>query len=482
MSPLRSVGARLSAALMLVVLVALGVVYAFVVPLLERNLVQSKVDVLATSAERVRGSFEPTFLLPGLLFQLDEYVDRAAFTTNARVVVLEPLSDEVFRVRSDSSPSGADIQRDRVALAAAFGTVTQRGTVTRTGERYAEVAFPIGTFPGTVLLFSAPLEDTLANVSLVRRRVLVAGAVALAVALLLGYGGASIFARRIRRLERAADRIAGGSLDEAVVDHGGDEVGDLARAFERMRRRLAQVEYARREFVANASHELRTPLFSLGGFLELLTHESLDEETRREFLATMQEQVERLQRLATDLLDLSRLDAGHMRTERVPLDLVHVAEALRDEFAAVALSGGRTLRMVVDGAPPQALADEQRVLQIGRALVENALRHTSAPAAVELRVSVDAGGPELAVVDGGEGIPEDHLGHIFERFYRVEGGHASGSGLGLAIARELAEIMGGRLSVDSRPGRTVFSLRLPPARAGEAHREQRLEPETAPAL
>ena len=94
---------------------------------------------------------------------------------------------------------------------------------------------------------------------------LLAAGVALLIALLLGYGGARMFARRIRRLERAADRIANGRFDEPVVDTGGGELGALAAAFERMRVRLAQLDDARREFVANASHELRTPLFSLAG-------------------------------------------------------------------------------------------------------------------------------------------------------------------------------------------------------------------------
>src|SRR5207244_2143204 len=104
-------------------------------------------------------------------------------------------------------------------------------------------------------------------------------------------------------LETAAERIATGRFDEPIVDRGADEVGQVARAFDRMRQQLAQLEHARREFIANASHELRTPLFSLGGFLELLTDEELDEETRREFLTTMRDQVERLAKLATELLD-----------------------------------------------------------------------------------------------------------------------------------------------------------------------------------
>src|SRR5439155_1753100 len=124
------------------------------------------------------------------------------------------------------------------------------------------------------------------------------------------FGAATAFARRIRRLERAAERIAAGDFSEPVVDRGRDELAQLAAGFDRMRLQLAQLDDARRAFIANASHELRTPIFSLGGFLELLRDEDLDEATRREFLGTMAEQVERLSRLATDLLDLSRLDAG----------------------------------------------------------------------------------------------------------------------------------------------------------------------------
>src|SRR5581483_7745830 len=101
-------------------------------------------------------------------------------------------------------------------------------------------------------------------------------------AVLLGYVGASMFTRRIRRLEVAAERIAAGDFSEPVIDPGSDELGQLARTFERMRLRLATLDRARGEFIANASHELRTPLFSLGGFLELLDDPDLDESTRQE--------------------------------------------------------------------------------------------------------------------------------------------------------------------------------------------------------
>jgi signal transduction histidine kinase len=279
-------------------------------------------------------------------------------------------------------------------------------------------------------------------------------------AVLLGYAGASAFARRIRRLEHAADRIAAGRFDEAVVDHGSDELGQLARSFERMRLRLAHLDRARGEFIANASHELRTPLFSLGGFLELLDDGDVDPETRDEFLAQMREQVDRLTKLATDLLDLSRLDAGRLTVVSEPVDLGELTDTLAAEFRARAATFAHGL----ERAPEQgvlALGDGERALQIGRILVENALVHTPAGTTVRVSSARDGGRATLTVANDGPGIPRDAQQQVFERFYRLDGAKASGSGLGLAIARELAEVMDGRIELESRDGWTRFALALP---------------------
>jgi signal transduction histidine kinase len=463
-NPLRSVGARLSLALVVVVAGALGAVYLFVVPSLERNLVNAKLAEL----ERVAPTLVQQLLHDPYGFQDPDFVGNASAAANARAVlftVLASAPEPALQAMDDSreGASSTDVESDPVALRAALTFDPQHGTVRRGDERYAEVATPLDD-TGYVLLLSASLHDALGNVHLVQRRLLIAGLAALLASLLLGFGGASLFARRIRRLERAAERIAAGDFDEPVHDPTPDELGELARAFERMRQRLAQLDHARREFIANASHELRTPLFSLGGFLELLADEDLDEETRAEFLETMRDQVERLTRLADDLLDLSRLDAGRLRVERERVELADVARALVEEFQAVARRGDRSLELELDGAAP-ALGDDERALRVGRALVENALRHTPAGTRVVVRARGENGRPVLEVVDDGPGIPADELAHVFDRFYRGGGSLASGSGLGLAIARELAERMEGRLEVESKAGRTVFRLVLPPAEA-----------------
>jgi signal transduction histidine kinase len=300
-------------------------------------------------------------------------------------------------------------------------------------------------------------------VQLVRRRLLAAGGLVLFLALVIGYGGAWAFARRIRRLEHAAERIATGRFDEPVVDRSADEVGQLSRTFERMRQRLAQLDHARREFIANASHELRTPLFSLGGFIELLTEEELSEKTQHEFLETMREQVDRLTKLATELLDLSRLDAGQLQVELETVSLAETARAVAAEFQAVARTADHPLELEADGES-LAIGDEQRIVQIGRMLVENALVHTPPGTHVRVRTGSVNGSAQLSVEDDGPGIASEHRTHVFERFYRVDGTQASGSGLGLAIARELAELMGGTLELESEPGRTTFILSLPISR------------------
>jgi signal transduction histidine kinase len=454
---IRSLRARLSLAFAGVALIALAIAYAIVVPSLERSLVNAKLDQLASSAQGL--SNFPT----GVPVSWGDFVSAAAETTNARVALLEPvgLTALPMSVLSDSRElPDDDLANDPIAAGVVTSGTEQRGFVSRDGERFAEVALPVAQ-GGRVLVFTAPLEDTLATVHLVQRRVLLAGGAALLVALLLGVTAASVFAERLRRLERAAERIAGGTLDEPVVDSGSDEVGQLADAFEHMRRRLAQLEHARREFVANASHELRTPIFSLAGFLELLASEELDDETRDDFIASMREQVERLTVLASELLDLSRLDAGQLRTEREVVDLAALAEGIAGEFRAVARASGHALEVGVDPDAPHALADRERVRQVARALVENALRHTAGGTSVRLHVGRFRRGAALSVEDDGPGIAPEHQEHVFERFYRIDGTRASGSGLGLAIARELTELMGARLDLESEPGRTVFRLVFP---------------------
>jgi signal transduction histidine kinase len=454
--PFKSLTTKLSFVLFVLVVIAMGVVYLAVVPRLENRLVEDKIGrieaVMPDVAESLRRQ-NPS----GSASIYGQLVGEIANQLNARVAVYQLLAADAPIVVADSNLSSQEVAADPVALRA-FEEVGASGRVTQADRDVAEAAIKIN--PNTVVAVSASLGDVLSNVGLVRRSLLLAGGLAILGATVLGYFAAWGLTRRLRSLESAAERIADGDFDRPVVDTGADEVAQLAAALDSMRERLARLDHARREFIQNASHELRTPLFALGGFLELLDDEDLDDETRQEFVLETRAQVERLTKLATDLLDLTRLDAGQLSVEAAEIDLALVVRMACDEFRAVADAGGYDVS-VRAADPVMAIGDEQRVLQIVRILVENAFRHTPAGTHVEIGVESAEGRAVLTVHDDGPGIAEAALGHLFQRFYRAEGGQTSGSGLGLAIAGELARRMDSALTVESRPGWTTFTLELP---------------------
>ena len=173
-----------------------------------------------------------------------------------------------------------------------------------------------------------------------------------------------------------------------------------------MQRRLAELDSARKQFIANASHELRTPIFSLGGFVELLEEEDPSPEERAEFVRTMRQQIERLTKLTADLLDLSQLDAGAMVMQARSVDLGALAREVTREFGARAELRGSRLELRTPEQPAIALGDPDRVRQIIRILLDNALTHTPEGTKVTVTTYSANRRAELTVSDEGSGIPQ----------------------------------------------------------------------------
>jgi two-component system OmpR family sensor kinase len=465
--PLRSLRNRLALLFFAVTALALAVVVFFFLPQLESQIVDQKLSDLkqvaggiAPRLQRVMGS---QVTGPGL----DKLVRTMSDRSDARITLLglQQSSSRAaprFYVISDSNELAA-VEPNSSLAARAIRQPQNSPPVSEVRGATGEAAEPL-FYAGRsdwVALFSRDFGDAHQAVGLVRDRLLAASAVALVVALLGGWLVARLISRRVLRLERAARDLAAGRSIAPLPVESDDELGRLTRAFNDMQEQLQRVDRARREFIANASHELRTPIFSLGGFVELLQDEQLDQSTRDEFLATMAEQVERLQKLAVDLLDLSRLDAGSIELNAERVDLGELADAVTAEFRPIVDSHGTQLEVRVPDEPVQALCDRERAMQIMRILLDNALRHTPEGTPVTVIAGRDNGAAELAVADKGPGVaPASHT-QVFERFYTADA--ARGSGLGLAIAKELAERMDGRITLNSRPGRTVFKLALPVA-------------------
>lgn len=450
--------AKLMLALVAIVGGALAGVYLIVVPSLERQLVDAKLDLLERDAESTANA-----IVANNLGNDADAIRGLGAAFGARVILYDVEGNQlIVRIDTAGTQARGTIETDPIAREA-LQNVRARGRVTRGDAPYAEVAARLIT--GPVLLLQGSLNDQLATVQLIKKRLLVASLAAIVFAMALGAVAAGAHARRIQRLERAALRIAGGSFDEPIVDLGDDELGELATTFDEMRVQLRQLDNARKEFVANASHELRTPLFSLAGFLELMADEDLDDETRTRFVRMTREQVDRLSRTAATLLDLSRIDAGRLHVEREDVDLQEIAMILGEELGLIGAQTEHRIEVVRNGEV-WAVADEERVLQIGRALATNAIVHTPEGSSIRLEAVAAPTQATFVVEDDGPGIGTEHVDRVFDRFYRAGDGQASGSGLGLAIARELAIHMGGSIAVESRPGRTRFLVALPVETAG----------------
>ena len=468
---LASVRNRLVLLFFAITTAAVGFVYIYVVPQLSSSMTAERLERLERQGSEELDRLRAASTRDLSQRELAELVRKSAADVDARVSLLAVRDGRPAFVIADSELESEALDAAYpAAIGAAASGEPRSGVESVRGRRIAESAFPVPEGEGVtdwVIVLSTPLDDVADNVALIRRQTLIAGAIALVAALIAAYLAASFHARRLQELERAAERVARGDFSVPIPVGAADEVGQLALTLDQMQRRLRRLDSARREFIANASHELRTPIASLGGFVELLDEEpEPDRESRREFVRTMRGQIDRLTKLSTDLLDLSRLDAGAVSlsaTEFAPGRLIAEVAA---EFAAAAERERTEIEVEPAAGAARIDADRARTAQIMRILIDNAIKHT--PPGTEITISTTAT-PDaclLSVADDGPGIDRDEGERIFERFYTADS--ASGTGLGLAIGRELARLMGGDVVFETRRRRTVFTLTLPRAAGSSA--------------
>jgi two-component system, OmpR family, sensor kinase len=464
---LRSLSNRLAVIFALIVLGAVGTIYLSVTPRLEQSLTRQKIDQLVELTTRYTDTRLGLPVAINDRKRLARRIRGIAARESSEILLLgvwtgKPQTGTFSIV--DSAPDGGVSFLDVQPLAQrAVDTKREAtGTESTSSGRQAIAARPMINRKRVawVLVFSGSLADVQGNVSLIRKQVLISGAIALVIAVLAGWLVARALAARVKRLEQAARKVAAGDFSNPIRADSDDELGQLAAAFDDMQNQLARLDRARKQFIASASHELRTPIFSLGGFLELMADEDLDDETRRQFLEQVRGQVERMRNLATELLDLSRLEAGALELRPEPTDVGQLARDVAAEFTPAASRHASDVELDLRPDPIELDCDPDRVAQVLRILLDNALTHTPPGTGVRVSAARVNGHVRLEVSDRGQGIRHQNMPHIFEPFF-TSGEEAQGAGLGLAIARELADRMHGRLTVRSAPGATTFSLVLP---------------------
>ena len=502
----RTFQGRLSLTFVLVFALAVGIVSVLTVFVLDNDLRQQETTNLAARANAVarlvrdkaettaaQDPTNTTVISAG--GALNSYVaavigDRTTLADYANNVALADLRLR-FGLGSTTSHGpelipASPISTFSAPLPAEPGLGQARDTVSFT--QLFKFSDPAGVKPDWYLevSLSAPYTTRASTIASVVGFLLVTAVGAIILAIIVSFALARRFTTPLRRLTEAAQALADGDLARRVpadrARTGGAEIAELSRQFNTMAEQVEEtMEEIRRdrdvsrEFLADVSHELRTPLAALRTFNELLQEKAgSDVAARTEFLEASAQQIERLDWLAQNLLELSKLDSGLIRLDLRPDDLRATVLSAVEQAQVSAQRRGLSLTAELPEMPLVTRHDPQRLGQVLTNLIGNALKFTPRGGSVRVVLSPHLRGARIQVIDTGVGIDARELPHVFDRFYRgsrANEARGSGSGLGLAIVRSVVEMHGGRIMVESRVGSgSSFTVTLPadPRRSADA--------------
>lgn len=452
-----------TAAVLAVVLTALALVSSRITRIELRRL--QEIDVIAgpRGEEPVRRMLEDRYRSAGRWSGADEIASRAAGLVHREVLVVDELGRAVARsagvsdARIQPAPGGG--------LRLTWGGEGEPHKILLLRAPGLPVTDPSGRTVGRVYTFGPEPTDRPDVAGSVNRWLAVAVAAAGLLALLLIGALSRRLLGPIEALTDAARGMEQGDRTRRVPVVSRDEIGELARTFNEMAEAIARTETLRRALVTDVAHELRTPLTDIRAQLESL-QDGLAAPTPR-IIDSLHDDARKLERLVDDLQDLALAEANQLKFRVERLD---VGGALSAAAAALETRAAR-VDVVVAVRPaegvPDVLADSGRLAQILANLLSNALTHTPPGGRIELAARPRETQVEISVSDSGNGIPPEHVPHVFDRFYRADPSRTrltGGTGLGLAIVRQLVRSQGGDVRVESEPGRgSVFSFTLPGA-------------------
>ena len=450
-----SLRSRLWLSYALVITVALlAVIVVLLVYLLRNPLLYRE------TLQRLRGVQTQLSTNPRELLQDTAKLREIAEANNARIVIFDATQALVF----DSNPDQPALPFPRNTLVnrnSQFATDAQGGSWLQTKSRLPNGNMIVTAAPRPATKFLNVFADELLT------PILQGGVIALLLSLVLAFAISRSVADPLQQVVLAARSYPQSAEAEPVSLRGPREVQDLTQAFNSMIQRVNNTQKAQRDFVANVSHELKTPLTSIQGFAQaILDHTADSPDARKQAAQIIYDEAGRMHRMALDLLDLARLEAGTADLNISAVDAGALLRGIAEKFSIQAQQAEVDLQVNVPQGLPSLLGDGDRLAQVFTNLVDNALKFTPANGRVALSAKKDEGWIEFEVADSGVGVESEALPRLFDRFYQVDtsraGGEGHGAGLGLAIAREITQAHGGKIGVRSSMGHgTTFTIRLP---------------------
>ena len=391
-------------------------------------------------------------LVPGV-------ADRLLLLTAQNVVIYDTQNEDAY---------GMQLQLVRTRTLDQATAI--EGTIVLGGQPYIASGVGLGTRRNPLGASRLVLVQTTASINALAVQSLLppfleAGLLALAVALALGLIVSRAFARPLSELAAAAEDIAAGNYARRVANTSPDEIGVVGRSFNRMAEAVERARTQQQDFLANVSHELKTPLTSLIGFSQALIDGSLQKPAERKRAAEIiQEEAQRVLRMAQELLDLARVESGQLPLHPIQVDLRALLDQELEIVRPRATARDLEIHLQVPGDLRPVRADVERLHQVVANLLDNAVKYATPGDPVVLAVENGVQSVEIVVSNGVGQHPPD-VERIFDRFYRGDPSRpsAGGVGLGLSISRELAVALGGRLWAELEGSRLRVRLTLPAA-------------------
>lgn len=448
---MKKISSRLWMQMLLLIGITLGLLWIFQVVMLEKYYMYSQTRNIKQEGLALVKVYEEGTAVE----ELERKAGELNMKYNTSVEIYDRYGKRVFGYATMPMMMGKVMDKQEIFIEAAKGEITVRHTKqNRLNSNIMLVGIPIGRGVDVsgVLIISAPLASIKEAEAIIKEQLMIVTVILVLISLLLTYYFSRAFTKPILRINEAAAEMAGGNLSIRVDVKSSDELGMLAGTINNLSVQLQKIEQLRKELIANVSHEFRTPLSLIKGYAETIRDITGDiPEKRNKQLDIILEEADRLKEMVDDTLNLSQMQSEYFQMDIRPFDIDAVVRNIKNRFSYILEKKGISSEVQVGNDKTIVMGDEPRIEQVLYNFVNNACNHTPNGGCIRIEILEETDNVKIKVLDNGEGIAEEELPYIWDRFYKAAK-ESKGTGIGLSIAKEILNAHDCSYGVESKPG------------------------------